>query len=1150
MADDRFAAAFDEKTPAEAAAMQDAQYGTPSADYSSSLGGEKFDDMLLDRTRQVEEDQYLDWLAQDQADSMAEGGTPVPETSFIGDLWRAVKRAGASTARDVVGAPKQVLGGVRDAAQSMLDLVDLAGDAVAEGAALAGLESKERAAALKADKGVQLPEVGVPAGALGSTIRNVSQFLVGFGAAGKVLGKAGTATKGGRVARAAGQGAAADFTAFDAHEERLSNLIQEVPALANPVNGYLSASPDDGEVEGRFKNAIEGMGLGVAAEGLIKGLRVIRASREAARRNSPAATASRGVALAGESGAPIREAAELKLLGKPDAPLVEYGVPDDVAAKSLTEKGLTQLGKGDVYVNFARINSPDDIKQVIQDTSSAFKPEIDDARRGVRTNKQTALAAEDIDAWKLVTERRQGSPFNAEQSLAARQLWVGAGTKLKEVAEAAASDPSPENLFEFRRMLSIFHGIQKEVIGARTETARALQAWKIPAGGGRENMAAIESALMNYGGSEVSKSLAESIVRAGREGGLGAVARIAERGALAKTRDTVLEVFVNSILSGPKTHLVNTMSNTLTAGLRTAETAVAARMGRLLGGEDVVRYGEAMAEVSGQLGAFKDALRNASKTAKTGETGFGLGKVEAPRERQISSTTWNVRSDSFFGKAIDGIGAIANVPTRALAAEDEFFKTMGYRASLHQQAYRQAQDEISHGKLDPANAKQRMADILENPIEDMRLDATAEAAYRTFTTEPGKFVRKLNTIRGEYPSLRFVLPFINTPANIFKFVAERGPLAPLTARYKAAIAKGGREADLARTKMAMGTFTSLLSLDLALDGLTTGGGPSNPAEKANLRRQGWQPYSVKIGDRYYAYNRLDPVGMMMGLGADIGEFIANADNMDDFDAADMEEAIYASIFSVAENVTSKTYMSGLSNLMEAISDPERFGESYVKRFAGSLLVPTAVKEVATFTDPVQRQAATMVDQIKSRLPGYSEELPARRDLWGREIRYQSGIGPLYDALSPIYGSSYKPEPIDAVMQKDGWFIGTPATAFIVDGERISLRNKPEVYSRFLELRGSVKPSGMGEFGVKLIDRYGDRTMLETLNSVVTGKDELSEQYQELENPEDREDFIRKIVSAYQRAAKGKVFAEFPEIEETARNRASEKVSGEEGLVVR
>jgi hypothetical protein len=38
-------------------------------------------------------------------------------------------------------------------------------------------------------------------------------------------------------------------------------------------------------------------------------------------------------------------------------------------------------------------------------------------------------------------------------------------------------------------------------------------------------------------------------------------------------------------------------------------------------------------------------------------------------------------------------------------------------------------------------------------------------------------------------------------------------------------------------------------------------------EKANR----WQPYSIQIGGRWYSYNRLDPLGMMMGMAADDSE---------------------------------------------------------------------------------------------------------------------------------------------------------------------------------------------------------------------------------------------------------------------------------------
>lgn len=35
------------------------------------------------------------------------------------------------------------------------------------------------------------------------------------------------------------------------------------------------------------------------------------------------------------------------------------------------------------------------------------------------------------------------------------------------------------------------------------------------------------------------------------------------------------------------------------------------------------------------------------------------------------------------------------------------------------------------------------------------------------------------------------------------------------------------------------------------------GGPADEDAKALMRANGWQPYSVKIGDKYYSYQRMD-----------------------------------------------------------------------------------------------------------------------------------------------------------------------------------------------------------------------------------------------------------------------------------------------------
>ena len=109
----------------------------------------------------------------------------------------------------------------------------------------------------------------------GGLVEGITQFIVPYGAIAKGASLAGKATKFGKhfmktnkkgkeVLNWKGVLAsetATDFIAFDAQEERLSNLMQAFPSMANPVAEFLAAEDDDGEIEGRLKNAIEGLGI-------------------------------------------------------------------------------------------------------------------------------------------------------------------------------------------------------------------------------------------------------------------------------------------------------------------------------------------------------------------------------------------------------------------------------------------------------------------------------------------------------------------------------------------------------------------------------------------------------------------------------------------------------------------------------------------------------------------------------------------------------------------------------------------------------------------------------------------------------------------------------------------------------------------------
>lgn len=178
-------------------------------------------------------------------------------------------------------APKQIVGGVRDAVvefgQTLNDLSDW-------------METVWPAWQ-KLNQGklqVQVPEVGTGETVTGGIVRSVSQFLAGFVPAMKATKAVGIT---GKMIRPAAAGALTDIAAFDPNSPRLSNLINEMaPTLRTPITEYLAAQPGDTAAEGRLKNALEGLGIGVAADGLVRGLRAIRARKgvEVATQRPPA----------------------------------------------------------------------------------------------------------------------------------------------------------------------------------------------------------------------------------------------------------------------------------------------------------------------------------------------------------------------------------------------------------------------------------------------------------------------------------------------------------------------------------------------------------------------------------------------------------------------------------------------------------------------------------------------------------------------------------------------------------------------------------------------------------------------------------------------------------------------------------------------
>ncbi len=1041
----------------------------------------------------------------------------VPEEKDKGDILDTAGEVAKDLGKGIVETPRALLSGARDAVQETMETIDSLAIWLNENVAdlsIPGVDPK-----LKFD----LPEIDDPESKSGGLVKGVTQFLVGFLGGGKVLRAVKPATGPGKIAKGAAQGSIADATVFDPHEERLSNLVQEFPALQNPINEFLAASPDDTEAEGRFKASLEGIVPGALIDGLMIGVRTLRSARQLKETNDTAKAAETELA---EEGAEELTQRDFMLLGDPAKPLFRAGTEEQAAGFLKIDAN----GKA-ANINLARLDTPESVKEAISKTAKLFDGEIDEARRGTIRNSETSKLASELGVTvEQLLARRKGEAFNAEQALAARRILASSGKQLVELAKKASSTDSTErDLLAFRKALSLHAGIQQQVSGLTAEAGRALQAFRIEAQGRASLDRNIRDALEASGGADFSRAMADKLAMADQLSPE-QLNKVTRGALLARTGDAFLEVWINGLLSGPQTQAVNVLSNSLVAMWQIPERFVAAGIGRVTGAGGVAP-GEAKALAFGMVKGFREGLALAGKTLVSGEPSDAVTKLDLPQRRAISAEAFDL--SGVPGQAVDFMGEVIRVPGRLLLAGDELFKATGYRMELNAQAFRNASAEGLEGD---AMAK-RMAQIIENPPENIQLAAIDAARYQTFTKELGTPGRNFQKTVNSFPALRLITPFIRTPVNILKFVGERTPLAPLSANIRAEIAAGGARRQLAMARMAVGSMTMAGAADLAAQGIITGNGPTDPK-----MRQIWlnthQPNSIKVGDEWFAYSRLDPLGSFLGIAADATELMRQTDD------ADGAELAVAAVVAVSRNVTSKTYLRGMSEFFEFMSNPDRSGRAFAKRFAGTLIPFSTLSSTITRAgipgvsegDTVLRDTRDIkafdeiLNQIKSRIPGYSKDLPPRRNVWGAPIVLGGGIGP--DIMSPIYTNDVKISATDTELLRLDMPISMPRRTIM------GVELKPHEYSRYVELAGNAfKDPGTG-LGLK-----------ETLDSIISGSHPFSSQYEKAtEGPEGGKALIiQRFVQTFRQAAQAEVIEEFEELRDAIEQEAIERQEELQGI---
>ena len=773
-------------------------------------------------------------------------------------------------------------------------------------------------------------------------------------------------------------------------------------------------------------------------------------------------------------------------------------------------------------INLDRIEAEDDILQVIDTTSIQGDHFVTD-RRGVRTIDESKAAAAEVDL-QTILGRKVGEAFNAEQVIKARTVLVESAEKLQRAAKIIRMGNATEaDMLAFRQMVAQHAAIQAQVSGMTAEAGRALNAFKVTAQSGMLRANQVRDALDSAGGVKATRKLAELI---DESDGTAAVSKAVRKNWGATTSDMILEYWINGLLSSPATHAVNTTSNALVATWQVPERFLAAGISKITPGDGVVA-GEAVAQAYGMVQGSRDGIKLFWRVLKTGEPTDAAQKYEARKYRAITAENvaevlgkargWvglsprSVANGGFVARGVDLLGEAVRIPGRFLGAEDEFFKAVGYRMELNALAYRQAASEGLTGR----DAAVRITEIVNNPPESIHLEAINASRIQTFTNQLNEGGRSLQKIAASNPALKLILPFIRTPTNIVKFVGMRSPLAPFAKSFQADVAAGGARRDLALARMAMGTLVFGAGLEFATSGTITGKLSENKGVRDAQMRKGLQPYSIRIGDQLYAFNRMDPLGMFLGLTADAVEVMKYADD------AGKLEVVAAVGIAISQNLTSRTYLRGLSEFITAMDDPDRYMESYLRRMAATFVPYTSlVAGIERQMDPTLRAAYTVMDQVRSRTPGLSEQLPPRLNLWGEPQVLGGALG--WDMVSPIYTSTEIESLADDEIINNEVDIRKPRKTISrsKNGVSATVELMPEEYYRYVYLAGK---------GVQ-IDGYSLKDYLE--NVLIP-----SDAYQSGTPGPDgmRALMLRKSVTMFRDKAKAQLFMENPALQTVIEN---------------
>lgn len=977
----------------------------------------------------------------------------------------------------------------------------------------------------------------------GKVVESISQVAFSLYGAGKVLKAGNVLQQASAGIRFPVQGFLADFFGFGKEDGNLSSMLKNAYGMDNKLVNYLVIEADDSEVEARLKNGAEGLLLGGVVDKLVSP--ILKFARKAWRAPDEEAV-----------NAALREFTEnmdedaLRAVSSPKNQAEEVQAPLSAKAyKEIIDNAKTKERAVE------RITNTMNLKQMIFDSPHASHTVMDlgeklfeHTLKGQGPERHAEVFADMIKEAKRLGDDVTDIVIKAGNDV---ELIGSIGKRLgiaknmyhvmteEALKTARKIDSGVATDKEYAYFLTLSDNIQnthKYIADMRTSFGRALGYGRMKVNkktaekifeDGKTNLARRWVSTGNIDDTTAKAWLEEKGVNS--SDGIQAIKEKAKQIILSDTLETRIknmsvpkddrgryvikagsELFINNLLSSPLTHTFNAVSSLvksfdspvskISGGVLYRDSDTVKRgarelMGMALFAKDAIKLGVQALKLNDNI-----LLKDAGRAADTGTIYRTLSK-----EGFKNSEWYKEGSENYeiISNIVEIVGKAIGLPSRIMTATDEIFKQLAFRASTYAELYAEAEAKGLNGSLlddyiDEA-FKKRITAEGRAIIKNETAYAVQKAKEATWTQSSGDFVHWMQSGTNRFPLLKFFLPFIRTPTNMAYDVIDHAAVWRLF--YKNAVSDVNQAEQAGR--ILLGGITAGIGYLLYNQGRLNGGAPVNAKERDAFYKAGNQPYALKVGDTWVSFERLGPVGIFLGMAADV--YSLN-DRENYFYDEDRENSWFNNqMLAILRNFTSKTFLSGLGDLVDILDTKP----GSLDKTLGNILVNTTVpysgfvRYVRNNTDPVVRAAESFGDKYKDLIPFLSDTLPARINHVTGEPLYKRGY---------VLNEAVNDSVLEELHKLGGNIIGAPSKKS-VSGVDLNM----EQLERLKYHEGTVK--------------IGGKTKYERLKSLMESESYNQAGYALQGFQGKREKAVNKITQKYRARAVKELLKEYPELKQ-------------------